>query len=127
MFPAATRINKGRRAEARARNPRYWQQLNTHRSFRAFGPPEYIDEAGRYYRLADPMPVLPGGLLTLDVKLPRRAVPWFPAANAGSARPRVTLRAAAGGAERTIVIYDSYIMGPAHRTGHVHIRPEEWQ
>jgi hypothetical protein len=118
----AAAIDRGRRAEGRAQHTRYYA-LNDHPNYRAFGKPDYVDEQGRYYRLARPMPPLPGNLLTLWVKLPKRTVPWF--AGGVGAPALVTLR---GNDKRTrsVHIVNAYLMQASHRTGHVHVSAAEW-
>ncbi len=107
------------RAARVAQNPRYYA-LNSHPSFRAFGPAEYRDAQGREYRVG---PVVAGDLQRLDVKLPRANVPWFDEA-ARDVELELTATDGSGRTKRVRCV-DQYRM-QRHRTGHVHVWQSDW-
>lgn len=122
-------IAKGLHAERVAKNPRYYAQLNDHPNYRQFKKAEYVDDAGRQYKVATtdlvrtdtPRQRPSWAPVKLYVRLPP-GTEWFP----NKPRVSVTLYSTDGTqATREVIIRKRMIM-PQHRTGHAYVAPTDW-
>ncbi len=104
-------------------NERYYA-LNSHPNFRTFKAPEWVDAFGREYRVSPVAGAEGSGEVQLDVRLPRRTVPWFDPMEDG--RPIVLTRTDGSAQQREVRVLSSFLMNPKHRTGHVFIWAQDW-
>lgn len=135
-------LRGGQRREGRDVHARYYA-LHNHPNRREFGAPDYVDAAGRQYRIAfldrldaawvpdQPLPARPlthepvrdaGGRIKLWIKVPRapRAEMLGAARWPSVGAARVALNPVAPGlAPATVRIEAVYHGAPSHATGHV--------
>jgi hypothetical protein len=124
-------IRAGLHTERVAKNPRYYMALHDHLNYRDFGEPEYVDEAGRQYkvarvalvRTATPIPLSPtSASVTLYVRLPP-GTEWFPA---NVSRVAVTLYPANSTKRVRHIVFRQRYISPQHRTGHILVTRAVW-
>lgn len=119
---------RGKKEEDKDHNSRYYA-MNDHPNYHDFVP-EYVDQAGREYQVASdvnvrlsPTPVRANShKMRLWVRLPP-GTDWYKKARTG-----LVLRSLNNENEtHAITVRESFIFGPGHRTGHVHISASEWK